>query len=480
MKHKRITELIKIEDVRAWSKGDTIMISAPTGTGKSYFIKNIIYLVAAERKKKILFLVHRKRCKQQFFDELKKSNKLDVIDVVTYQTIEKRKDFDLSKYEYIVCDEFHYFTSDSNFNYKTDISLEKILNTNSIKIFMSATGKLMNAYIKNRKKVKTIDYKIDDDFGWMKLHFYNKDKTLEVVIDEVLEKEEKILIFIDNAEKAYNLYRKYKDKCLFCCAENNRYYTHVDEIKIGEMLEQESFPTNILITTNCLDAGINLIDDNIKTIVCDIRDIGVLVQCLGRKRRKENEKVDVYIKNISNQQLGAVKRDLNKALNMVRDLENMKIDEWTYKYSKEDNKLYGTLVYDEGSEKKVNELMKFKILERIVAIEMIVGNKEEGLKGMGYKNYLKNNVFNIEESIDEETYYEEIELKEWLRNIQGKKLFKEEQKALINKINVRVDGKQQRSYSKLNNGLKMLNLPYVILPKKSGNERYWVVEDIAI
>ena len=480
MKHKRITELIKIEDVRAWSKGDTIMISAPTGTGKSYFIKNIIYLVAAERKKKILFLVHRKRCKQQFFDELKKSNKLDVIDVVTYQTIEKRKDFDLSKYEYIVCDEFHYFTSDSNFNYKTDISLEKILNTNSIKIFMSATGKLMNAYIKNRKKVKTIDYKIDDDFDWMKLHFYNKDKTLEVVIDEVLEKEEKILIFIDNAEKAYNLYRKYKDKCLFCCAENNRYYTHVDEIKIGEMLEQESFPTNILITTNCLDAGINLIDDNIKTIVCDIRDIGVLVQCLGRKRRKENEKVDVYIKNISNQQLGAVKRDLNKALNMVRDLENMKIDEWTYKYSKEDNKLYGTLVYDEGSEKKVNELMKFKILERIVAIEMIVGNKEEGLKGMGYKNYLKNNVFNIEESIDEETYYEEIELKEWLRNIQGKKLFKEEQKALINKINVRVDGKQQRSYSKLNNGLKMLNLPYVILPKKSGNERYWVVEDIAI
>ncbi|MFR7934304.1 MAG: DEAD/DEAH box helicase [Clostridium perfringens] len=480
MKHKRITELIKIQDVRGWSKGDTIMISAPTGTGKSYFIKNIIYLVAAERKKKILFFVHRKRCKQQFLNELKKSNKLDVIEITTYQALENRKDFDLSKYEYIVCDEFHYFTSDSNFNYKTDISLEKILNSNSIKIFMSATGRLMNAYIKNRKKIKTIDYKIEDDFNWMKLHFYNKDRTLEVIIDEVLEKEEKILIFIDNAEKAYNLYRKYKDKCLFCCAENNRYYTHVDEIKIEEMLEQESFPTNILITTNCLDAGVNLIDDNIKTIVCDIRDIGVLVQCLGRKRRKENEKVDVYIKNISNQQLGAVKRDLNKALNMVRDLENMKINEWTDKYSKEDNRLYGTLIYDKGNEKKVNELMKFKILERIVAIEMIVGNKKEGLKGMGYKNYLKNNVFNIEESINEETYYEELELKEYLKTIESKKLFKDEQKILINKINVILNGRQQRSYSNLNNGLKMLKLPYIILPKRNEKERYWVVEEIAV
>ncbi|MGL5480230.1 MAG: DEAD/DEAH box helicase family protein [Clostridium sp.] len=480
MKQKKITDLIKIEDVRRWSNGDTIVISAPTGTGKSYFVKNIIYLVAAERKKKILFLVHRKRCKQQFFEELKRDKKLDVINILTYQALEQKKDIDISQYDYIVCDEFHYFTGDSNFNYKTDKSLEKILKANVVKIFMSATGRLMEAYIQNRKGIETINYKIDDDFSWMKLHFYSKDKTLEVVIDEVLEKEEKMLIFIDNAEKAYDLYKKYKDKCLFCCAENNRYFKHVDEDKIEEMLEHERFPNNILITTNCLDAGINLNDDDIKTIVCDIRDTGVLVQCLGRKRRKEDEKVDVYIKNISNQQLGASVRDLSKATEMVRDLEKMTIDEWTEKYSKEDNRLYGTLIYDHGKDKKVNELMKFKIMERIVIIEMIVGNKKEGLRGMGYKNYLKNNVFKVEESIDRETYYEEIELKEWLGTIKGRKLYKDEQKALINKINVRVDGKQQKSYNKLNNGLKMLKLPYVILPKKSGNERYWIVEDIAV
>ena len=105
MREKNISSLITIDTVRNWNKGEVITISAPTGKGKSHFIKNNVYLVAAERGQKILFLVHRKRCKQQFYDELKRDRKLDTIDVVTYQTIEHIKDFDFNEYEYIVCDE---------------------------------------------------------------------------------------------------------------------------------------------------------------------------------------------------------------------------------------------------------------------------------------------------------------------------------------------------------------------------------------
>ena len=153
------------------------------------------------------------------------------------------------------------------------------------------------------------------------------------------------------------------------------------------MLKNEKFEDNLLITTTCLDAGINLRDDEIKTIICDVSDIGVLLQCLGRKRRKENEKFDVYIHN------------------------------------------------------------------------------------------LNNNVFDLEYKTLEITYEHE-ELEEYLDKIVGKKLFKEEQKELIDKINVRVNGRQQKTYKKLNEGLNMLSLSYIILPKKSNNMRYWTIEKI--
>jgi hypothetical protein len=57
-------------------------------------------------------------------------------------------------------------------------------------------------------------------------------------------------------------------------------------------------------------------------------------------------------------------------------------------------------------------------------------------------------------------------------------LFKQDQNELIDKIDLKVNGRKQRSYKKLNDGLNMINLPYIIIPKKSGNERYWIIEKI--
>lgn len=458
-----ISKLIPIKVIRTWNDGEIVTISAPTGKGKSHFIKNSVYLVAAERNQKILFLVHRQRCKQQFYNELKKDKKLDTIDVITYQTIESNKDFDFTKYAFIVCDEFHYFTSDSNFNYKTDISLEKILEqTDKIRIFMSATGTLMKKYINNIRHIGTIDYEIEQDFSWMNLSFFDKkSNSINVILDEVIENNKRALIFMDNAERSYNLYKEYKKNSLFCCSKNNKYYKYVDEEVIEKMLDNTYFSENLLITTNCLDAGVNIKDDNIKTIVCSIRDVGVLIQCLGRKRRNDNEKVNVYIENINNNVLGSEKANLNKANNMVRDFEEMTIEQWTEKYSKENNKYYGTLLYDVGNVKKINELMKFKILERTVIIELMVGNEESKIRGIGYKKYLANNVFNVP-CKSYETYYEDIELEEYLDSIVGIKIFKENQKE-FKEIFAKC-GLKARSLgiNTLNGYLKDRKLPFII------------------
>lgn len=113
---RRITDVISKEDVRAWKPGNNVLISAPMGAGKSYFCKNTLYDLAKEVGGKILMLIHRSNCVEQFKYEIESDGKQDVIDVVTYQSLEygrlhnTSKQIDLSKYKYVVSDEFHYFS----------------------------------------------------------------------------------------------------------------------------------------------------------------------------------------------------------------------------------------------------------------------------------------------------------------------------------------------------------------------------------
>lgn len=75
--------------------------------------------------------------------------------------------------------------------------------------------------------------------------------------------------------------------------------------------------------------------------------------------------------------------------------------------------------------------------------------------------------------------YEETVLKPYLDSIVDKRLSKEEQKELIDKIDYRVDGHQKKSYNQLNNALRdTYGETYIIIPKKSGSKRYWVLTKI--
>ena len=189
-----VSDLISLDEVEAWNIGDIITIQAGTGKGKSHFIKNKVYESAKKNNQRILFLVHRINCHTQFSNELKQQiqdgviiqeDKTDVIDLKTYQSIDKQNsnveipNFDFSVYDYIVCDEFHYFMSDASFNEITDISLEAILSeSETIKIFMSATGKYMKHYFNEYRNLATIDYKIVDKTCFIeRLEFFYTDKA---------------------------------------------------------------------------------------------------------------------------------------------------------------------------------------------------------------------------------------------------------------------------------------------------------------
>lgn len=489
---QRVSDAINTNDIKKWNIGDIITITAGTGAGKSYFIKDALYKFAKENNKKILMLIHRTNCVSQFTKEITANNKTDTIEIMTYQALESlkingKKEFDFSKYQYIVCDEFHYFMGDAPFNISTDISLDIILKqSNVIKIFMSATGQHMARFINGVKKTKTINYEIPIKYNFIKdLYFYNNDDTLFTFIENAIKENHKCIFFIQSAKKAYNLYKKYKQHALFNCSKDNKtHYQYVDQDKIDNMLINEKFEELILITTTCLDAGVNIIDDAVKHIVVDVEDIGSLIQCIGRKRiTNKNDKIILYIKTINNKQLGGKETQLNKKLEMAEYFKSHTVKEYIEKYYKQYDK--SSMVYDDTTEdenrgiKRLNELMYYKCKLDIHEINMM-----KKLGNFGYCKYLarKFNFYNeatdyYEYKVVEEQKHEET-LNDYLDSIVGKKLYKDDQNELINKIDLRVNRRQQRSYSKLNDGLKMIDLPYIIIPKRNNSDRYWVVEKI--
>lgn len=481
----RVTDVVTIEQIESWNPGDCITIKAGTGGGKSYLIKNILPPIAKRDGKKVLMLVHRSNCYSQFKEELIKDNKSDTIKIMTYQKLEYKylktdKEIDLSDYQYIVCDEFHYFMSDAAFSKTTDISLDIILDqVFATKIFMSATGDHMLEYLNDIKEIETIDYELPITYDFIEnLTFFSQDDTLEEFIEEAIAKNHKSIFFVQSAKKAYELYKKYKEHCLFNCSKNNsNYYKYVDKDKIDEMLTNERFEELILITTTCLDAGVNIVDLDLKHIVCEVEDTGTLIQCIGRKRIKnKDDKIYLHIRVIGNKSLGGKTTQLNKKLKMAEFLKEHTVKEFIEKYQREydiSNMVYDATVkeIDRGT-KKVNDLMFFKCKIDLDEIKEIL---EYGR--YGYCEYIKE-LFGLEDYRVVEEDYKTDELIRYLNRIIGKKLYKEEQKELIESINIKDKrGRIQKSISIFNAYFDENKLPYII---KSDTNNIKKLEDETI
>lgn len=470
----RITDIIQTKDISSWTAERPVIISAGTGSGKSYFIKNTLYEYAKARGQKILMLIHRKACVDQFRQELVDAGKQDVVTVETYQKIEyrelKEENIDLEKYDYIVSDEFHYFISDASFNNTTDISLQKILDTKSaVKIFMSATGKYVERYLALYIKVEPIKYELKTEHsGLEQLYFYYGEEDLVEFAKELIDKNLKGIFFIQSVNQAYSLYKNVQAHALFCCSKQNTYYKYVDEKKIEKMLKEEKFHENILITTTCLDAGINLIDTELKHVFVDVNDIDSLVQCVGRKRIQNKEDTFVlYIRGKNNQQLGGKKSSLKKDIEMADFLKEHTVKELIEQYPRQYDKskiIYDVKVEDkEICTKKINELMYLKKqfdLEEIGNIISIGKN--------GYCKYISG-IFGKYDYIDVAGNYK---ICNYLENHVGQEMLtRPDRKELIDTLNIRNNGKLLTGRNIINGFFKDENLPFKIKEFMTNRQR---------
>lgn len=139
---KYLSDYITKENLNEWIEAkEDILLIANAGAGKTYLLLEQLVAEARLKGVKVLYCYNRKTMRTQFAQSYAEQH--DNLDVVSYQSLEKQQLFTkderyLTQYDIILCDECHYFVSDS-FTNTTYISFEKIQRNNAMKIYVTAT-----------------------------------------------------------------------------------------------------------------------------------------------------------------------------------------------------------------------------------------------------------------------------------------------------------------------------------------------------
>lgn len=494
MKSIKVSDIVTTDHINSWCPGDVVFIGAGTGKGKSYFVQNALYYHCKAEGKKILYLVNRTYLLNKFAMVIKQEGKRDVITLQTYQYYEANHMLTLGEFDYIVSDEAHFFFADAKFNQKTDICFNKIIvEQQAIKVFMTATGIQILGYLRSELKLTVKDYVLKANFDFIdELIFYHSDDCLESIIDMIIKSGDKGLLFINNGQKMLDLYEKYEQYAMFNVSQHNKSYVqHNDPDQMNLMLQEEKFHTQLLFTTTALDNGINLVDKDIKYIVCDISDTMSLIQAIGRKRiQGHSDKFCLYVRSISNKQLAGRERVNKRSLEHAEYLKIFGTHSYiTNYYRREKDRsgaIYDCICEETGQPtKRVNDQRYWKIkLDAREARKMI------NMGAFGYCEYIKKTLHQPKYDIWSTKKQNETIVQYLQRNV-GRRYYKEDKTELIDKLNITdSERRKHKSYTSLNNHFHEHKMPFIILSKvdtirlladgtknKNRNSHYWEIVD---
>ena len=446
-KKQTYSDLITMQEVKTWKKGEIQLLNGGTGTGKTYFIINT--LAKKLKKGKILFLCNRSKLMNDVIADTKKYGTNNVVTVMTYQALQNKlvRDKEIEKYDVIACDEAHYLTNDSGFVEFTDVAFDFIMKSNTRIIFMSATIDTLKRNIKD--KIQNT-YKIDINYSYVsRLELmYNKSNIEERILQLLQDTEDKIIYFANSAKEAYRVYLTIgEENAHFYCSKGNKDYNKYSDY---DCIQNETFSKRVLVTTKVLDNGVNLVDRSIKHILTDILDPDTMQQCLGRKRViDENDTCNFYIRLYSKKELGNFKGGVNKELKPALLFKSDK-QKFMEEYIKA-RKPYGDILFNDWENDGkiiINEMKLAKYVEDYVNIALMENYTHKNILLTRLGSTIKQEII-VDTKLEGE-YKVKSELELYLDSIVDKRLHKEEQLELIEKINLRADGKQQKSVSILN------------------------------
>ena len=329
-------------------------ISAQTGAGKTNFVFNTIYRICKDWKRGMLVLASRSALKTKIKYDAIDAAETDQRQTLTREGIEREHTFgdadvfsyqdlgvgdqyranraylekNMAKYGAVVFDEIHFAVADADFNVHTQASLRFIADLAARhkipRIYLTATPDHVSDEIYHLEKNLWDRYaptiQISDYFGshWGKIPFafdyflFQRDYRYVSVVPFHGDKEligrikdldgVKWIIFISSKKKGYELLAHITNtgRSAFLLTgdalhpEDGGPRDEETAKLVNRLADDETFDYDILITTKCIDVGINVKDKNVN-IVNYLTDKVDFLQAIGRKRVTSNETVYLYL-----------------------------------------------------------------------------------------------------------------------------------------------------------------------------------------
>ena len=332
---KGLTDVLMPEE---FSPDRPILISAPTGMGKSTFISKSLAQYATETGKRILFVSSRVPIntqqkmgiaktvgEPQLLDELtgagwQAREAIGCVCIITYHRLSRLmknpKECEGLKgcFDFFVLDEVHALVRDATFTSCTGELLSQIPSVfyDAARIYMSATPEpILEALAEAEIHALTI-YHWPRDFSWVKPFFFSDAEQLAQRINEDTTGD-KWLVFMGGIEEGALFSQLLRVPCILINSKTRKN----DPDQRQALLETERFEAKVLISTSVLDCGVNFKDPALRKIATTSHHTDVIIQQLGRKRRKKSETVELYLYDLPLDEIRRRKRQTARSLEAI-------------------------------------------------------------------------------------------------------------------------------------------------------------------
>lgn len=299
-----------------------ILLQAGTGAGKTSAILNVLVPFAQAQGKRVCFVSSRCAINLQFKqrlakilgeesiltdysdDGLRKLETIGPVTILTYHALWTRmntKDTDLRHVDFLVFDEVHALVLDASFVRFTGQLLKRIpyFFIKASRLYLSATPESILPQLAFREGSNGLTvYQWKPDYSAYRLFFYSGQNDLLTHLKS-LPVGEKCLVFVDSIKKGTVFQSQLPDSQLVT-AETRK----DDPERWNRLISDPVLPTKFTIATSTLDAGVSLVDPDLRHIVCCGLDFAALVQQAGRKRLKSGETINLYLWSPTKKQLG--------------------------------------------------------------------------------------------------------------------------------------------------------------------------------
>jgi energy-coupling factor transporter ATP-binding protein EcfA2 len=508
MEKKYISDIINLNAVDNLEKGKQYLIIGGTGSGKTYWVKNTLLSNVIRKRKTMLLLVHRSRLKKQTIEDIqiviKTMGMENDIKVIAYQKTDDFTQDYLDRFDYIVCDEAHYFVNDS-WNNRTQDELEKIKNSKAAKIYMTATYEtFLNLFEENELitifKQEGIDDKISNKQKNIRCIYRTKSK--DNFISKIKNNKNKSLVLFSSSKEAFKSSLMLDDSA-FCCSESNKEYKQEIDKKCMEYLNKnKKFNRQILCSTTAIEGGVDLIDDELTLIAFQgYFNKDTLEQSAGRKRfHYEDDVLDFLVCEPTKLSISSRIRVLEKELSDMNKADEKGIESVleerddkfeTPNWLRVENNTNLTTDNTKRIQKKAELIWLYDVYEtglteylaNIHGIDKIIDIDAEQLELDILKKYLGKTMFKkyndcIKQYIGEDEYMLQEEFKEFLKVIYGLRAENGSKKNSIglNTINGFFDDKDIKYRLVPNNESARLLVEGI---KKQFKLNYWTIESIS-